>query len=115
MQIQNRLVVAKTDLIKQGNVLSIFFPDVCLVVSSHRNDEVGGRDQLLGKLSLDVTGRISSLFTQSSQDPFMHRLSFGVDPRRADDAGCTGTESGLERVLSRYTAKIFPVHTNRTD
>ena len=108
MQIQNRLVVAKTDLIKQGNVLFIFFPDKRLVVSSHCNDEVGGRDQFLGKLSLDVTSRINSLFTQSSQDPFMHRLSLGVDPRRADDVGCTGTESGLERVLNRYTAKNIP-------
>lgn len=108
MQIQNRLVVAKTDLIKQGNVVSILFPDERLVVSPHRNDEVGGLDQFLGKLSLDVTSRISSLFTQSSQNPFMHRLSPDVDPRRADDAGRTSTESGLERKLGRHTAKNIP-------
>ena len=95
MQIQNRLVEAKTDLIKQGNGLSILFPDERLVVSPHRNDEVGGLDQLLGKLPLDVTNRIRSLFTQSSQNLFMHRLGPDVDPRRADDIGCIGTESGL--------------------
>jgi hypothetical protein len=56
--------------------VSIFFPDERLVVSPHRNDEVGGLDQFLGKLPLDVA-RISSLFMQSSQNPFMHRLSPG--------------------------------------
>ena len=38
----------------------------------------------------------------------MHRLSLGVDSRRADDVGGTGTESGFERVLSRHTAKDIP-------
>ena len=108
MQIQNRLVVAETDLIKQRNVSSILFPDEGLVVSPHRNDDVGSLDQFLGKLSLDVTSRINSLFAQSSQNPVMHRLRLGVDPRRADDAGRTGAESGLKRVLGRHTAKNVP-------
>jgi hypothetical protein len=61
MQIKNRMVVAETDLIKQGNVASEVFQNEDLVVSSHRNDEVGSLDQLLGELSLDVCGWISAL------------------------------------------------------
>ena len=56
VQIKNRLIVAETDLIKQGNVTSKLFPDEDLVVSPHCNDEVGSLDQLLGKLSLDMSG-----------------------------------------------------------
>jgi hypothetical protein len=47
VQIQNRLIVAETDLIKQGNVASKLFPNEDLVVSPHRNDEVDSLDQLL--------------------------------------------------------------------
>ena len=60
VQIKNRLIVAETDLIKQGNVASKLFPNEDLVVSPHRNDEVGSLDQLLGELSLDVCGWISA-------------------------------------------------------
>ena len=42
-------------MIKQGNVTSKFFPDEDLVISPHRNDEVGSLDQLLGKLSLNMS------------------------------------------------------------
>ena len=61
VQIKNRLIVAEADLIKQGNIASKLFPDEDLVVSPHRNDKVGSLDQLLGELSLDVSGGISSL------------------------------------------------------
>jgi hypothetical protein len=61
MQIKNRMVVAETNLIKQGNVTSEVFPNEDLVVSPHCNDEVGSLDQLLGELSLDVCGWISAL------------------------------------------------------
>jgi hypothetical protein len=44
MQIENRLIVAKTDLIKQGNVTSKLFPNEDLMVSPHRNDKVGSLD-----------------------------------------------------------------------
>jgi hypothetical protein len=80
MQIQNRLIVAETDLIKQGNVASEVFQNEDLVVSSHRNDEVGSLDQLFGGLSLNVCSWISSLLAQSGLDPGMHRLRLGVDP-----------------------------------
>ena len=63
VQIKNRLIVAKTDLMKQGNVTSKLFPDEDLVVSPHRNHKVGSLDQLLGELSLDMSGWISSLLT----------------------------------------------------
>ena len=55
VQIQNRRVVAETEMIKQGNVTSKLFPDEDLVISPHRNDEVGSLDQLLGKLSLNMS------------------------------------------------------------
>jgi hypothetical protein len=61
MQIQNRLIVTETDLIKQGNVASEVFQNEDLVVSPHRNDEVGSLDQLLGELPLNVCGWISAL------------------------------------------------------
>jgi len=44
VQIKNRLIVGKTDLIKQGNVTSKLFPNEDLVVSPHRNDKVGSLD-----------------------------------------------------------------------
>jgi hypothetical protein len=56
------------------------FPNEGLVVSPHRNDEVGGLDQLFGELSLDVCSWISTLLAQSSLNPGMHRLRLGVDP-----------------------------------
>ena len=52
VQIQNRLVVAETNLIEQGNVASKLFPYEDLVVSPHCHNEVCGLDQLLGKLPL---------------------------------------------------------------
>ena len=61
MQIKNRLIVAKTDLIKQRDIMSKLFPNEDLVVSSHCNDKISSLDQLLGELSWDVSGRISSL------------------------------------------------------
>jgi hypothetical protein len=79
VQIQNRLIVTETDLIKQGNGASEVFLNEDLVVLPHRNDEVGGLDQLLGELSLDVCGWISALLAQSGLDPGMHRLRHGVD------------------------------------
>jgi hypothetical protein len=53
--------MTKTDLIKQGSVASKFFPDEDLVVSPHRNNEVGSLDQLLGELSWDMSAWISTL------------------------------------------------------
>ncbi len=100
--------MAETELIKQGNVSSKLFPNEGLVVSPHRNDEVGSLDQLLGKLSLDVSSCISSLLPQSDPDPVMHRLRLGVDPGRADDAGCAEAKSRLECVLCRQTPKDVP-------
>jgi hypothetical protein len=108
MQIQNRLVVAETELVKQGNVSSKLFPNEGLVVSPHRNDEVGSLDQLLGKLSLDVSSCISSFLPQSDPDPVMHRLRLGVDPGRADDAGCAEAKSRPECVLCCQTPKDVP-------
>jgi len=108
MQIKNRMVVAETDLIKQGNVASEVFQNEDLVVSSHRNDKVGSLDQFLGELSLDVFSWISSLLAQSGLDPVMHRLRLGVDPGRANDAGCTGAESGLERILGSHAPENVP-------
>ena len=61
VQIKNRLIVAETDLIKQGNVQFKLFPDKELVVSPHRNDEVGSLNQFLGQLPWDVCGGISAL------------------------------------------------------
>ena len=92
VQIQNRLVEAETDLIKQRNLASKLFPDEDLVVSPHCHNEVGRLDQLFGELSLDVTGRISTLFAQSALDPVMHRLRFGIDPGRTDEAGRASAE-----------------------
>jgi hypothetical protein len=41
MQIKNRLIVAETGLIKQGNITPKLFPNEDLVVSPHCNDKVG--------------------------------------------------------------------------
>jgi len=60
VQIQNRLVVAETNLIKERNITPKLFPNKDLVVSPHRHDEVGSLDHLLGKLSLDTYGWISA-------------------------------------------------------
>lgn len=108
MHIQNRLVVAETELIKQGHVSSKLFPNEGLVVSPHCNDEVGSLDQLLGKLSLNVSGYIRSLLPQSDLDPLMHQLRLGVDPGRADDAGCAAAKSLLECIFCRQTPKDVP-------
>ena len=61
VQIKNRLIVVKTDLIKQRNITSKMLPNEDLVVSSHCNDKISSLDQLLGELSWDMSGRISSL------------------------------------------------------
>ena len=108
MQIKDRMIVAETDLIEQGNVSSKLFPNEGLVVSPHCNDEVGSLDQLLGKLSLNVSGYIRSLLPQSDLDPLMHQLRLGVDPGRADDAGCAEAKSRLECVLCCQTPKDVP-------
>jgi hypothetical protein len=107
--------VAETDLIKQGNVSSKLFPNEGLVVSPHRNDEVGSLDQLLGELSLDVSGCISSLLLQSDLDPVMYRLRLDVDAGRADDTECAEAKSRLSANSAVILLKMFPVHTNRTD
>jgi len=114
VQIQNRLVVTETDLIKERNVASKLFPNKDLVVSPHRNDEIGSLDQLLGELSLDVCGWISALLAQSGLDPGMHRLRLGVDPGRADDAGRVRAKSDFERVLGCHTPKNVP-RTHKED
>ena len=40
VQIKNRLILAETDLSKQGNITSVSFPNEGLVVSPHRNNKV---------------------------------------------------------------------------
>ena len=115
VQIKNRLIVAETELIKQGNVESKLFPNEDLVVSPHRNDEVGSLDQLLGELSLDVSGWINAFLAQPGLDPSMHGLRLGVNPGRADDAGHAGTILALSAYSAVTLRKMFPVHTNRTD
>ena len=103
-------------MIKQGNVTSKLFPDEDLVISPHRNDEVGGLDQLLGKVVVEHVSLDQLPFRVIESDPAMYRLGLDVDPGRADDAGCIPHHS---LILSAYSAvtlrKMFPVHTNRTD
>lgn len=108
VQIKNRLVVAETDLIKQGNVQFKLFPDEELVVSPHRNNKVGSLDQFLGKLPRDVCAGISALRSQLGLNPVMYRLRLGVDPGRAHNARYVRSKSDLERVLSSHTPKNIP-------
>ena len=90
VQIKNRLIVAKTDLIKQRNVAPKLFPNEELVVSPHRDDKVGPFDQFPGQLSRNVCGEISAFLAQPGLNPGMHGLRLGVDPGRTDNEGRTG-------------------------
>jgi hypothetical protein len=80
VQIKNRLIVAETDLIKEWNIVPKLFPNIGLVVSPHRQNEVGSLDQFLGQLSLHMCGRVSALLAQPALNPRMHGLRLGVDP-----------------------------------
>ena len=110
VQIKNRLVMPETDLIKQRYVTSKLFSDKDLVVSPHRNDEVGSLNQFLGLLPWDVCGGIRALRSQSGMDPVMDRLKLDVDP------GELTTQDVFvpSLILSAYSAvmlrKMFPVH-----
>ena len=108
VHIKNRLIVTETDLIKQRNVAAKLFPNEDLVVSPHRNDEVGSPNEISGELSLDVCGGISSLLTQPGLNPVMHRLWLDVDPGRADYAGCADLEPHLERILGCHAPENVP-------
>jgi hypothetical protein len=87
VQIKNRLIVAKTDLIKQRNVAPKLFPNEELMVSPHRNNEVGTFDQFLGQLSWDVCGEIRAFLTQPGLNPGMYGLRLRIDPSRVDKVG----------------------------
>jgi hypothetical protein len=108
MQIQDWLIVAETDLIKQGNVPAKLLPNKNLMVSPHRDDEVGSLDQLPGQLSLDMCGWISALLAHPGLDPGMHGLRFGVDSSRPDDTRRVRAKPDFERILGCHTPKNVP-------
>lgn len=79
MQIKDWLVVPETDLIKERNIAPELFPNIGLVVSPHRENEVGSLDQLLSELSLHMCRGISTLLSQPALNPRWHRLRPGID------------------------------------
>ena len=108
MQIQNRFVPAVTELFEEWHVHSKLLMDEYLVIATHGNDKIRPFYQLAGQFARHVFRHIDTFFTKAVPDPGVHRLGFGLNTRRSNQAEVVEPEMQFCGILGDDATEDIP-------